>query len=179
MQDIRLWSFALFVLWCVAIFLYDALIRRVPNKLLVMAIAVQLCCFIVLGYGVVGTRPVDGLTGFAGGMIFFLPLYALRAMAAGDVKFFAVLGLLLGPTVLLPIFLLGSMCAGVYALVFYVSKSGAAPILEIVAMRLHSLPFYRQILIKRGARIGIPYAAYLAFAAVVVETLKLMEVRYT
>lgn len=167
MQDINLWFLLLFVAWCAAIFLNDALIRRVPNKLLATAMALQVCCFIVLGYGVSGTQPLAGLIGFTAGLVFFLPLYALSAMAGGDVKFFAVLGLLLGPAALLPIFLLGSLLAGLHALIFYASRSELLmPIFQVVSMRLDSSPFYRRILIQRGARVGIPYAAYLALAAV-------------
>ncbi|NKI67941.1 prepilin peptidase [Collimonas pratensis] len=154
----------LFLLFCAAIFMYDHLFRRVPNRLLLMAIAVQLGWLASSGNGLNGVTWIGAFSGFAVGLIFFLPLYALRAMAAGDVKFFAVLGLLLGPAALLPVFLIGSMFAGVHAVVIYISRMGLAPRLHVVAMRVARWPLYQRVLERRGNRIGIPYAAYLALA---------------
>ena len=158
------YSLLLFLLFCAAIFIYDYLFRRVPNRLLLMAIAVQLGWLAGSGNGLNGVTWVGVLSGFAVGLIFFLPLYALRAMAAGDVKFFAVLGLLLGPAALLPVFLIGSMFAGVHAVAIYILRMGLAPGLHVVAMRVARWPLYQRVLEWRGNRIGIPYAAYLALA---------------
>jgi prepilin peptidase CpaA len=154
----------LFLLFCVAIFLYDYLFRRVPNKFLLIAMVVQLACFLWLGKGLNGIGWLNALSGFAVGLAFFLPLYALRAMAAGDVKFFAVLGFLLGPGALLPAFLIASLIAGVYAVVVYVSHLGMAPRLQLIATCILRWPLCQRLLEKRGKRVGIPYAAYLALA---------------
>jgi len=162
MPDLSLLLF--FLLFCAAIFSYDCLFRRVPNKVLLIAIAVQLGFFLWLGKGLNGIGWLNALSGFAVGLAFFLPLYALRAMAAGDVKFFAVLGFLLGPGALLPAFLIASLIAGVHAVVMHVSRLGMAPRLQLLAMRIVRWPLCQRILEKRGKRVGIPYAAYLALA---------------
>ncbi|AIY40104.1 putative prepilin peptidase transmembrane protein [Collimonas arenae] len=96
------------------------------------------------------------------GLVFFAPLYILRAMAAGDVKFFAVLGLLLGPGALLPVFLFASLIAGAHAMIVYVLRLGLAPGLQVIAVRVACWNWYQRMLERRGNRVGIPYAAYLA-----------------
>ncbi|MEM4990359.1 A24 family peptidase [Collimonas sp. H4R21] len=154
----------LFLLFCAAIFSYDCLFRRVPNKFLLIAIAVQLGFFLWLGKGLNGIGWLNALSGFAVGLAFFLPLYALRAMAAGDVKFFAVLGFLLGPGALLPAFLIASLIAGAHAAVMYASRLGMVPRMQLIAMRVMRWPLCQRLLEKRGKRVGIPYAAYLALA---------------
>jgi prepilin peptidase CpaA len=165
MPDTRLGLSLLFLAFCSMIFLYDYLFRRVPNTFLLVAIALQLGCFVCLGKGVDGIGWLSALSGFFVGLGFFVPLYALRAMAAGDAKFFAVLGLLLGPAALLPVFLIASLFAGMHAAVLYASRSGLAPGLQFVALRMMRWPWYQRVLEKRGNRVGIPYAAYLALAA--------------
>lgn len=170
MPDINPWLQMLFVVWCVAIFFYDTLARRVPNNLLLMAMALQFGCFAVAGVGLSGISPLKGLEGFVAGLVYFLPLYALRVMAAGDVKFFAVLGLLLGHLTLLPVVLMGSLLAGIHAVLFCAMRAGMLPALHIVAMRMVRWQLYQRILQKRGNRVGIPYAAYLACGAVLVIT---------
>jgi prepilin peptidase CpaA len=136
----------------------------VPNYILLIAVASQLACFVLLGKGLNGVAWLSGLAGFLVGLAFFVPLYAMRAMAAGDVKFFAVLGLLLGPEALLPVFLIASLIAAIHGALLYASRLGVAPGLQVIAMRLMKWPFYQWVLEKRGEKVGIPYAAYMAMA---------------
>lgn len=164
MPDIDYFLWSLLLAFCAVIFLYDYLFRRVPNKILLIAIALQLGFLLLQGKGVNGINWWNATAGFVIGLAFFLPLYMLRAMAAGDVKFFAVLGLLLGPTALLPVFLIASLIAAVHAVVLYVSRSGIVPGLQLVTTHAARCSWYQRILEKRGNRVGIPYAAYLALA---------------
>lgn len=164
MQDTNFSLLALFLVFCAVIFLYDYLFRRVPNNILLIAAAWQLACFMLLGKGLNEIAWVSAFSGFAIGLAFFLPLYLLRAMAAGDVKLFAVLGLLLGPGALLPVFMIASLIAAVHAVVIYASRLGIAPTLQLAAMRMTRWSWYQRMLEKRGNRVGIPYAAYLALA---------------
>ncbi|MQR01406.1 A24 family peptidase [Glaciimonas soli] len=164
MFDAKFSLLVLFLFFCTLIFLYDYLFRRVPNKLLLTAIALQLGCLVLLGKGLNGAGWVSALSGLIAGLAFFLPLYLLRAMAAGDVKFFAVLGLLLGPGTLLPVFLIASLIAAVHSVVIYASRLGIAPKLQLAATRITRCSWYQRMLEKRGNRVGIPYAAYMAVA---------------
>ena len=130
-----------------------------------VAFVIQSGCLLLLGKGFSGIGWLSAVSGLAVGLIFFLPLYAMRVMAAGDVKFFAVLGFLLGLSSLLPIFLIASLIAGIHAAAIYGARLGMAPSLQLVVMRMMRWPPYQRVLEKRGNRVGIPYAAYLALAA--------------
>lgn len=123
--------------------------RRVPNALLLAALAIQLAWLAAARLGLAipplsGTRGWTGaLAGLALGLVFF-PLWKWRLMGAGDVKYLAVLGLLVGMGPLATALLWGSIPGGVHAM-------GQA---------------FRMI--RRGPggrpRRGVPYAAYVALA---------------
>jgi prepilin peptidase CpaA len=164
MLDTNPFPSILFLVFCSAIFLYDCMFRRVPNSILLIAAASQLTCFLLFGKGLNEIGCLSAFSGFAIGLAFFLPLYALRAMAAGDVKFFAVLGLLLGPGMLLPVFLIASLIAVVHVIFLYVSRSEIGARLQLAMMWVMHRPMYQRMLEKRGNRVGIPYAAYMALA---------------
>lgn len=166
MPDMDYFLRSSFFAFCAAIFLYDYLFRRVPNKLLLVAIVLQLGCLLLRGNGINGVGWWSATTGLVVGLAFFLPLYALRAMAAGDVKLFAVLGLLLGPTALLPVFLIASLIAATHAVFLYVSRLGIIPGLQLMTAQAMRCTLYQRILEKRGNRVGIPYAAYMSVAGV-------------
>lgn len=90
------------VAWISAISWCDWHDRRVPNFLLLLLLVPAVLALIVNGNGLLGVERWPSLMGFllAGGVL--LPGYALSKMGAGDVKFAACLGLLLGglwPTV--------------------------------------------------------------------------------
>ncbi|WP_211451812.1 A24 family peptidase [Collimonas antrihumi] len=170
MPHTSLFLLLLFLVFCTMIFLYDYLFRRVPNIFLLIAIALQLGSFMLLSKGLNDVSWLSALSGLTIGFVFFLPLYALRAMAAGDVKFFAVLGFLLGPAALLPVFIIASLIAAVHAVVIYASRLGIAPGLQLVALRIARRSWYQWMLEKRGNRVGIPYAAYMAVAGAWIGT---------
>ncbi|AMO98748.1 type IV leader peptidase family protein [Collimonas arenae] len=165
MPDTSIFLLLLFLILCISIFLSDCLFRRVPNMWLMIALLMQSGCLLLLGKGFNGIGWVSAVSGLTVGLVFFLPLYALRAMAGGDVKFFAVLGFLLGLSALLPVFLIASLIAGIHAAAIYLSRYGLAPSLQLLVMRMTRWPPYQWMLEKRGNRVGIPYAAYLALAA--------------
>lgn len=78
--------------------------RRIPNLLVLSGSLLALLLHSVLpaGDGFLSALPgglgvIGALQGFAFGLIVMLPLYALRAMGAGDVKLLAMVGAFLGP----------------------------------------------------------------------------------
>ncbi|SFH99968.1 prepilin peptidase CpaA [Collimonas sp. OK307] len=164
MLDTSFFVSILFLVFCSAIFLYDYLFRRVPNNVLLIAAASQLVCLVLFGKGLNGIGWLSAFSGFAIGLAFFLPLYALRAMAAGDVKFFALLGLLLGPGALLPVFLIASLIAVVHVVLLYGFRLGIGSRVQAALTWVIHRPLYQRMLEKRGNRVGIPYAAYMALA---------------
>jgi prepilin peptidase CpaA len=158
---------------CVAVFVYDMLFLRVPNRLLLLALTVQAAALLLTGRGIGGVDAMQSLMGGVIGLFLFVPLYALRAMGAGDVKFFAVLGLLLGPGYMIPLWLIGSLLAGLHAVALYLSRRGMIVLplgLQQLVLRIADSAAYRRLLSGRQGRQGIPYAAYLAVAAMAAVT---------
>lgn len=154
---------------CLAVLVWDALFLRVPNRLLLFALAVQVIYMVVTGQGVGGIDVWQSLTGGVIALVLFIPLYALRAMGAGDVKFFALLGLMLGAAYLIPLWLIAGVLAGAHAMIFYRYRN-EVPVIPVwihsVIQRLRNSAACRRILNGRQGREGIPYAAYLAVATI-------------
>lgn len=113
---------ALAALLSMLIITSDLYARRVPNAWLAVAL--------LLGAGVVGATWMQGtggppwpaLLGLLIGMVVLLPIYMFGWMGAGDVKFFATLGFLLGAKALLPIWIIGSLIASVHATLILLSR---------------------------------------------------------
>jgi prepilin peptidase CpaA len=161
---------AFLLLLCAAIIVYDVLFRRVPNSLLLLALLVHTGYMIATGSGYAEIDIRQSLLGAAIALIVFVPLYALRAMGAGDVKFLVVLGALLGLKVLFVAWLVGSLIAGLHAVMFYSAQIW----LSIMPSGLYRLmqqvggsSMYQRMLNARQGRKGIPYAAYLAIGVII------------
>lgn len=86
----------LLIVWSACIAWYDFRQRRVPNALLILMAVPALLALIVNGAGLLGERWSSSVGGMAVGFGLTLPGYIMRRFGAGDVKFAAVLGLLLG-----------------------------------------------------------------------------------
>ncbi|MGE8240952.1 MAG: prepilin peptidase, partial [Stenotrophomonas indicatrix] len=81
---------------CLRIAISDLYARRVPNTWLLAACAIAVPLIIAGQFNATRTAWAPHLLGAVVGLLALLPFYAVRWMGAGDVKFFAVLGLLLG-----------------------------------------------------------------------------------
>lgn len=93
---------------------YDSTTRRVPNRLIAIAIATGLALGILTG-GLRGLgESVLGL--FAGGAVLFVP-FALGWMGAGDVKLLAAIGAILGPRGAAYSILYGAIVGGIISAV--------------------------------------------------------------
>ena len=98
--------------------------RRVPNYLVVIGITTGLATQLIIPAGP-GPFSTDGgtigmsasLGGIAVGFAALFPLYALRAMGAGDVKLMMMVGAFLGPLQTLGVVVLTFAAGGVLALV--------------------------------------------------------------
>lgn len=157
----------LLIAFCVFIISYDFLFRRVPNSLLLIALLVHSGQMLYAGAGILGADLSQSLIGAGVAILVFTPLYALRAMGAGDVKLLIVLGALLGLRDLLTVWLIGSLIAGLHALIFYASQIWLAyipAVIHRVVQQVGESNFYQRIVIVRQGRKGAPYAAYLAIA---------------
>lgn len=149
----------------------DLYARRVPNGLLVVALTIgalwQVASIII------GTPAVPGigtaLLGLVIGLVTMLPFYAIRWMGAGDVKFFATLGFLLGAKALLPIWIIGSLLCGVHAFAVLALRAAPrwAPQVAVWQDSVQATAWYQRILAPRQGRQGLPYAAYLGIGTIV------------
>jgi len=156
----------------VQVAIHDLYARRVSNRGLMLATSLALVAlawqWLIAGRGFPGTH----LLGVALGLLWLLPFYAVGWMGAGDVKYFAVLGLLLGAAPLLPIWIIASLLAGAHAMCVIVARR-MAPVFSRHALTTGSSgpvtrrlqPVITQWRHARQGRVGIPYAAYLAFAS--------------
>jgi prepilin peptidase CpaA len=111
--------------------LIDMRTRRLPN-LLTGSVA-------MLGLLLAATRlgPVSlpgALAGFAIGLVVLLPAHVIGATGAGDVKFLAALGTLLGPKGVLMAFVYSALAGGVLAVLVALSRRRLKDTLERTAM---------------------------------------------
>ncbi|MFL6672111.1 MAG: prepilin peptidase [Massilia sp.] len=98
----------------------DLATRRIPNRLLLAGLAGALALRL-LGPAP-GAALLAALAGAGTGLLVFLPLYLLRGMAAGDVKFLATVGAFSAPPETLHIALAAVLAGGVLALVVVVAR---------------------------------------------------------
>jgi prepilin peptidase CpaA len=93
--------------------LWDLRTRRIPNVLTFGSALVAIAAHAYTG-GV--TAAGWSLAGWFVGVLFFLPIFALRGMGAGDVKLLAALGAWLGPGPIVWVALFSLVAGGVIGL---------------------------------------------------------------
>ncbi len=156
-----IWYFSLFFFLSV-IFFSDVLYRKVRNKVIAIALFWFVAYALLRWSGIFseGDAPVvtlqDSIFGFVGGLLIFYPLWLKKIMGAGDVKFIAVLGVVLGWQITAWVVLLSGLLAGPHALV---------QVLQIKKDGPH----------KKIERRGVPYAGYIALTAIIWLIWKLLE----
>ncbi|AXQ30771.1 prepilin peptidase [Solimonas sp. K1W22B-7] len=104
--------------WALAIGVYDLVRHRIPNLALLPVLVVAVLALAVNGRGLLGVTPASSAAGFALALALYLPGYALGKMGAGDVKFAACLGLLLGWVHAAEMLLIAGVGVGVISMVW-------------------------------------------------------------
>ncbi len=120
---------------------FDIRTRRIPNVIIVLGVAWAVFgsnMSSVLGHGNAGevlapsvlgvrfaTAPLASATGALLGALLLLPMYALRACAAGDVKLMVMVGAFIGPGMALVAGLCTMVAGGLLGVVF-MAKPGVA-----------------------------------------------------
>lgn len=122
-----LWP-AFFLALNLQVFLFDFRQRRVPNILILFALIFQTIWIIGATFNALppplgSGNALDLILSFIISLAVLLPLWRLKVFGAGDVKYIAALGFLLGYKDALTIVLLGSALMGAYALLILVLKT--------------------------------------------------------
>jgi prepilin peptidase CpaA len=159
---------AIFIAWALAVVLFDARRRLIPNSL---ALAGVLTALALAAWH---RSPFDvslahAWLGFAAGAIALLPFYLLGMMGAADPKIFAALGAWCGPRALAGIWIAASLAACAHALVLLVRSH---------VMPLSDLPVDASPAERRHAT--TPFGALLALASIghlALHALLTLEVR--
>jgi prepilin peptidase CpaA len=111
------------------------------------------------------------LGGAATGLLVFLPLYAMRGMAAGDVKLMTAVGGFCGAAPALRIALGAALIGGVMALLMALHaghlRRTFASLMALCAARLNGKPYAAATLPQAGAA-TLPYGAAICLATVAV-----------
>jgi len=141
--------------------------RRVPNRLMLAGAVAGAAVLLLHDAHPLGVGPWQALAGMLVGFFFLLPFYPLGWMGAGDVKFAGVLGLWFGVQALLPIWCLATMLAALHALAWVVLRRYPLPPLLRHALAGPRGPTDMPDALEAPRRC-IPYAAYLAMAAMAV-----------
>lgn len=156
-------STATFLLWLLLVAAYDFQQRRVPNWLVVAGATLAVVA-LALGAGPLEFDWQAALLGGAAGFGFLLLFYATGLMGAGDVKFAGVLGLWIGLPAFIPIWVVASLLACAHAVLWrHLQRWPLSP--RLTSMLAGPSRTSESSTPPRRLRI-IPYAAYLALAAV-------------
>lgn len=107
------------LVWALTIACIDWRQRRIPNLLLVLMLVPALLALIINHQGLLGVAWLDSVLGMVAGGVILLPGYLLGKMGAGDVKFAACLGLLLGWHATLVLMLLFALLLGAVSLMMF------------------------------------------------------------
>ena len=164
-------NLALIALVCAA-GVHDLALRRIPNRLLVAGLAAAFALHVA------GGTFLAGLGGALIGLTMFLPLYALRGMAAGDVKLMATVGAFTGPVLAWQTCIASCCIGGVMGLaVVLAGGRGRALLVNLQAllrpawMALRGMPSRPEPL--PGPSVGnIPYGLAIALGTLLVLSLR-------
>lgn len=151
------------LLWLLCVAVYDFRKRRVPNWL-VLSGAVLALAILGLGAQPFGVGWTAALAGAASGFGFLLLFYAMGLMGAGDVKFAGALGLWVGTSALVPIWIIASLFAGMHGALWFVLQRW--PFFPRLALILSGPPSPTAGGTSPSRARFIPYAAYLSLATV-------------
>ena len=135
----------LFILLCVAL-ITDITSHKISNKLILLGLLVSFTLQVMLSEGFGALNWLQGITvGFIG----FLPLYLLRAMAAGDVKLMMAVGGFLGYPLILNALFFTIILGGLFAIIFTILKGR----LRLLSRNLYDMLF--SLYLNSTTKVGV------------------------
>jgi prepilin peptidase CpaA len=155
---------------------FDLVQRRIPNRLLMAG----LLCALTLHLS--SATPAGGLgtalCGLGTGLLMFLPLYLLRAMAAGDVKLMATVGAFCGPLLTAEIGLTTYCIGGVMAALIIIARgrvrdaaANCVDLLRPLFQRMLGVPLVNQPMARPSVG-SMPYGVAIALGSLLMLSLR-------
>lgn len=147
--------------------IYDLKERRIPNKLtfpiLISGLAIHFL------YGGLNGALLSLAAAFIGGAVLFV-FHLMGGMGAGDVKFMAAVGAILGIEKVLTVLLLTAFLGGILAVGQIIICRAWKPVLSNIALIARGIITKTVVrpehLEKHGASGGIPYGVAIGLAAI-------------
>jgi len=148
---------------------FDIRERRVPNWLTIAGV--------LAGIGLnTFLYETDGLwfalKGMGLALLVYFPLFAIRAMGAGDAKMMAAVGAMVGPWNWLGIFLLSAVMGGLFAMILLLTTGRVRRTFANVGFLLKELAYLRppymrkeELDIRNPKAVGLPHASVVALGA--------------
>jgi prepilin peptidase CpaA len=157
---------------------YDIRSRRIPNWLCLTGFLVGLGINFLLE-GVMGLR--GSLLGCGFAALVYVPLFAIRAMGAGDAKLMMAIGAIVGPANWFVIFLLTSVLGAVLGVVRLLIGGGLRTALWNVAFIVSQLMRFRapyiareELDVRHRKAVTMPHGAAIAMGSIVFVVKALM-----
>jgi prepilin peptidase CpaA len=145
----------------------DLRTRRVPNAF-TMPLAASGVLIAAAGWGTVGVGAALG--GWAVGLLLMLPGYLIGATGGGDVKLFAAVGALLGPSLMVPAFLHTAIAGAALALAVSAWRGRVRETVAGTALLVATHGGYAPALESPAMRNRFAYAPAIAVGAVLTAT---------
>ncbi len=144
------------LVWSTAIGVSDLRTRRIPNLLSLGAVMTAVLVLVTQGESATEAAPVSALLAAGMALVFTLPAYLAGALGAGDVKLALALALLSDVSTLVASFVIGSLLAGLWALLWLVAGSAST-----LAIGLNSIAWMRRLTVPAAGKRPVPFGAAL------------------
>jgi prepilin peptidase CpaA len=150
---------------------WDIRLRRIPNWLVAAGLLAGLAGNLFFSAGIRGAGVAAG--GMAAAFAVYLPLYALRAAGAGDLKLAVAMGAIAGPVNWLFIFVLTAVLGGIFALVLVIVTGRAGRTFRNIGYILRQLargraPFENRadLDVRSAQSLRLPHGVAMALGAI-------------
>jgi prepilin peptidase CpaA len=149
-------NLAAMLAWSAAIGVSDLRTRRIPNLLSLGAVMTAVLVLVTQGESVTEAAPVSALLAAGLALVFTLPAYLAGALGAGDVKLALALALLSDVSTLVASFVIGSLLAGLWAVLWLATGGTSA-----LAVGLNSIAWLRRLTVPAASKRPVPFGAAL------------------